>query len=420
MPDDFVQLMNETCPNIVAKDRGVCCNDKQLKTLASQVKTPQQLFTRCPACIKNFIDHFCLTTCDPDQSLWMNPVPEKLVYDNTTKTWSIEDIDIYIKLDYAEKLYDSCKNVQFPQGNERVIDVMCGTGECSATKWLAYLGDPNANHLSPFPMHYIYTTANKIVPKTYDFIECNTTDLEYQCSCSDCNAPNLCPPPPAPFPNNFPYRETTICILAIGVGLSVIVFSVAMIAAIITLRSNSGYTRIDSSKNGRSRGQYGTIEDDDDDSQTSIAGSINADNDRDILVSEDTNSRHPSTSIFDIWFRIGSWIEYAIKWAFYHWGRFVAKYWYIVFFFVGIIVLALSFGLYFFKITTAPVDLWTSPTSRAREEKVYFDEHFNPFYRTEMFIVTAPKVNKSYYVPPDSFDFWTFGPVLDKKVLEEV
>ena len=417
--DEFVQLMNETCPSLVAEGRGVCCNEKQLNTLATQIKYPQQLFSRCPACLKNFIDHFCLTTCDPDQSLWMTPAPESLVYDDTTKTWSITDIDLYISMEYADSLYDSCKNVQYPQASTRVIDIMCGTTECTPKKWLAYLGDPTANHESPFPMHYKYTTANKIVPKTYDFIECNTTDMNYQCSCSDCNAKNVCPPAPKPYPNNFPYHTLTVCILTIGMGLSVIVFIVAMIAAVITIRSKSGYTKIDTSSSGRSRGQYGAIEDDND-SPTSSVGSINAD-DVDLPDSDNTESSPPSLSIFELWFRMGSWIEYAIKWAFYHWGRFVAKYWYIVFFFVGIIVLALSFGLFFFKITTTPVDLWTSPTSRAREEKVYFDEHFNPFYRTEMFIVTAPKFNNTYYQPSGVIGAnWTFGPVMDKRVLEEV
>ena len=33
-------------------------------------------------------------------------------------------------------------------------------------------------------------------------------------------------------------------------------------------------------------------------------------------------------------------------------------------------------------MTTDPVDLWAAPHSRARIEKDYFDENFEPFYRT--------------------------------------
>lgn len=415
---EFVQLLNETCPDIVAEGRGVCCNEKQLNTLATQIKYPQQLFGRCPACLKNFIDHFCLTTCDPDQAAWMEPT--SIVYDKDLDKFSIGNVDLYITLEYAETLYSSCKNVQYPQASTRVVDIMCGTTECNATKWLTYLGDPTLNNESPFPMHYKYSATDEIVPKTYDFMECNTTDVKYQCSCSDCNAKNVCPPPPTPFPNDFPYFDVTITIATVGASLSLIIFTVAMIAALISVRSQSGYTRIDTSSSGRSRGKYGAIIEDDNDSPTSSVGSINAD-ETDVQDNKDDDHPSHSSSLCGCWFQMGSWIEYGIKWAFYHWGRFVAKYWYIVFFFVALVVIALSCGLFFFQITTTPVDLWTSPTSRAREEKVYFDKHFNPFYRTEMIIVTAPKFNNSYYQPDSGINAnWTFGPVMNIKVLEEV
>lgn len=418
----FVDLLTKTCPNLVKENRGVCCDMKQLNTLATQIKVAQELFVRCPACLRNFVDHFCLTTCDPDGAAWMNPTLGH--YNNITKQWSVDSVDIYITLDYAEDLYDSCKNVQQTQASTKVVDVMCGTTECNATKWLSYLGDPVANHESPFPMNYYYygIKSENVTAKTYEYMTCNTSDPEYQCSCSDCPAANICPPPPEPIPDNFPYFEVTVCIVAVGCGLSVLLFIVAMIAAIISMRSKSGYTRIDSSGgDGRPSSRYGTIEDDND-SPTSSVGSINADDNPATPPSSDRvdggESAHPAAC----WFRLGLWIEYGIKWAFYHWGKFVAQYWYIVFFFVGLVVIALSCGLFFFHITTTPVDLWTSPTSRAREEKVYFDTHFSPFYRTEMIIVTAPKLKRFYYQPAGvvSGANWTIGPVLRREVLTEV
>lgn len=420
---EFIDLLNATCPGIVAEGRGICCNERQLNTLASQIKLPQGLFGRCPACLKNFIDHFCLTTCDPDQAEWMNVT--SMQYNETRKKWSITDIKLFVTPEYANGLYDSCKNVQYPQASTKVVDIMCGTTECNSTKWLAYLGSPTANHESPFPMEYQYTNetfADGIVPKSYDFIECNTTDKKYQCSCSDCNAPNVCPPPPQPIPNTFPYFEVTVCVVSIGASLSVIIFIVAMISAIISMNSNRGYTNLSKTSSARTRTKYGTVKiEDENDSPTSSVGSINAD-ETDLPETETKEHLPLSSSICGCWFRMGRWIEYAIKWAFYHWGKFVAQYWYIVFFFAVIIAIALSFGLFFFKITTAPVDLWTSPSSRARQEKVYFDKHFSPFYRTEMLIITAPKFNNTYYQPSGVVvpANWTFGPVFDIRVLEEV
>ena len=339
---------------------------------------------------------------------------------------AITSVDIFISREYADRLYDSCENVQYPQDSTKVVDIMCGTTECNALKWLNYLGDPVANHESPFTMKY-YITSNSsldggLFAKWYDYMECNTTDPNFQCSCSDCNAPNVCPLPPQAPPNSFPYFKITVIVISVGASLSVFIFIVALIAAIISITRKPGYTKIDgSSSSQRSRGQYGTVEDDDNDSPTSSVSSINADVEEiPDNQTEGVTVPPPHRSIATCWFQLGSWIEYAIKNAFYHWGKFVAQYWYVVFFFVGIIAIALSFGLFFFKITTNPVDLWSSPTSRAREEKAYFDKNFNPFYRTEMIIITAPRYNSSTYFPDGVLGNWTFGPVFDFEVLEEV
>ena len=57
---------------------------------------------------------------------------------------------------------------------------------------------------------------------------------------------------------------------------------------------------------------------------------------------------------------------------------------------IGLLVaVGLSFGVVKLKVTTDPIELWASPTSRSRVEKDYFDQNFGPFYRTEMLIIRA-------------------------------
>lgn len=84
----------------------------------------------------------------------------------------------------------------------------------------------------------------------------------------------------------------------------------------------------------------------------------------------------------------------------------------------GILVtLGLSCGIVFLKVTTDPVELWASPTSRSRVEKDYFDEKFGPFYRNEQLIVTAKNLpNITYEIPGGGNETITetFGPVLHK------
>lgn len=56
--------------------------------------------------------------------------------------------------------------------------------------------------------------------------------------------------------------------------------------------------------------------------------------------------------------------------------------------------IALSAGMMKLVITTDPVELWASPGSRSRIEKQYFDDNFQPFYRTEMLIIRPVDVQQ--------------------------
>lgn len=54
------------------------------------------------------------------------------------------------------------------------------------------------------------------------------------------------------------------------------------------------------------------------------------------------------------------------------------------------IVVAFSVGLKSIELTTDPVELWSAPSSRARKEKDFHDTYFDPFFRTNQVILTAP------------------------------
>ena len=62
--------------------------------------------------------------------------------------------------------------------------------------------------------------------------------------------------------------------------------------------------------------------------------------------------------------------------------------------------LGLSTGIMWLEVTTDPIELWASPSSRSRIEKDFFDETFRPFYRTEQLIIKAKDldtVSLSYF-----------------------
>lgn len=61
-----------------------------------------------------------------------------------------------------------------------------------------------------------------------------------------------------------------------------------------------------------------------------------------------------------------------------------------------ILAAAISAGSVFLVVTINPIEIWAAPNSRCRQEKDFFDETFNPFYRTEqIFFKIVGKSNVS-------------------------
>lgn len=411
----FQKSLEATCPQYA--NGPVCCDQNQLDTLTSQIGVPIQLFGRCPACLKNFIDHFCATTCDPDSSVFTNGTLEKY-----NETFQVTTATIYLTDNYGQTIFNSCRNVQNPSDNAaKVVNLMCGGAiPCTRDAWFYYLGITN-----PYvPFHMNYKFGDKVpkgmVPRNISFYACNYHDGEdysLQCSCTDCGTKDLCPPPPTPPKNTFPLREITIIVASVSGILVLLLFIVALIFGIVQLAhsSNKGYTVIG---NTDSRARYGAIEDDDNESPTTSVGSIN-----DADLNLDTQEDGDNVCCCVAYSKIGAYFERWIKRVFYKWGKFTSRFWYIVIVGMLLMVVALSCGMMFFQLVTDPVHLWSSSSSRARQEKNYFDNNFNPFYRTEMIIIKAINQTKeAYFVEqaPTSGASWTFGPALQFNVMNEV
>lgn len=85
-----------------------------------------------------------------------------------------------------------------------------------------------------------------------------------------------------------------------------------------------------------------------------------------------------------------------------------------------LLVVAFSYGLRYMRITTDPVELWSSPASQARQEKDYFDSHFGPFFRTAQLIITTSTKNNFTYSPYFGGSNVPFKPIFDKELLHQV
>lgn len=118
--------------------------------------------------------------------------------------------------------------------------------------------------------------------------------------------------------------------------------------------------------------------------------------------------------------RFGAWFENGLRLTFTSWGAFCVRNPRPVVLFSLVFVVMCCSGLAYIKITTNPVDLWSSPSSQARKEKEYFDTHFGPFFRTEQLIIQAPNSKQEIYSPYPSGADETFGPPLTKEILHQV
>lgn len=118
--------------------------------------------------------------------------------------------------------------------------------------------------------------------------------------------------------------------------------------------------------------------------------------------------------------RLGERFESFLRVCFSSWGSFCVLHPCIVLLGSCILVAASSGGLFYMRITTDPVDLWSSPSSQARQEREYFDSHFGPFFRTAQLIITSPLNDTFIYSPYFGGSDVPFKAILSKEILHEV
>uniref|UniRef100_A0A672JPY8 NPC1 like intracellular cholesterol transporter 1 n=1 Tax=Salarias fasciatus TaxID=181472 RepID=A0A672JPY8_SALFA len=315
-----------------------CCSVQQLQSLETSLTLSKAVLVRCPSCSENFAHLHCINTCSPDQSQVVN----------VTK---------------AVVAFNSCKNVKIPATGGYAIATMCGrygASLCTAQRWYDFQGD-SSNGLAPLDLDFKLIKEGEssepipdgVIPYNGKALGCNetTTSGGQACSCQDCvescpSVPNP-PPPDAPFTIQGADGVLVICI---------IIFCVLMLFFVI-------YLVVSYCKNGKKKEKgEGKLKDQKSDVTERI-----------IRPEEVTCIDRNSLAAQDF-----------LSLLFRRWGTLM------VLLASAVVVAALAAGLISLELTTDPVELWSAPNSRAREEKNFHDTHFGPFYRTNQLILTAP------------------------------
>uniref|UniRef100_A0A3Q2T462 NPC1 like intracellular cholesterol transporter 1 n=1 Tax=Fundulus heteroclitus TaxID=8078 RepID=A0A3Q2T462_FUNHE len=389
----------QVCPML---DQGegktyACCSLQQLSSLERSLTLSKAVLVRCPSCAENFAHLHCVTTCSPNQTQTVNVTKVMNVTHLGRPRDAVVAYQAYISNTFAEGAFQSCKNVRIPATGGFAIATMCGrygSKLCTAQRWYDFQGD-TSNGLAPLDIDFRLLKENDttgvpegIIPYNGRALGCNevTTSGGEACSCQDCL--DSCPPvPPPPAPPG-PFR----LLGADGFLVISIILLCLLVLAFVLYLSVSCY--LASRKDRKETTGKGKSKDE----------NCNEVRQRIITPSEVSCTDKSSFAA-----------QAFMSQQFQHWGTLMASYPLTV----TIVVAVFSAGLKSIELTTDPVELWSSPNSRARQEKDFHDKHFTPFFRTNQLILTAPG-RKGHIYDSLLFGKQNFSGLLSKDLILEL
>uniref|UniRef100_A0A674B168 NPC1 like intracellular cholesterol transporter 1 n=1 Tax=Salmo trutta TaxID=8032 RepID=A0A674B168_SALTR len=345
-----------------------------LSVCSGDLMLSKAVLMRCPSCADNFAHLHCINTCSPNQTTTIN----------VTRTMNITTLGIvkeavvgyqaYLSTSFADKSFESCKNVRIPATGGYAIATMCGrygSALCTAQRWYDFQGD-SSNGLAPLDIDFRLIPEgvtegipDGVVPYAGRALGCNemTPTGAEVCSCQDCQA--SCPVVPSPPPPAEPFTiggvDGYLVLCVIFLCVLILAFLLFVLSTYL-LRKEEGKD----SEKGKGKGK-------------GMDKNGNNVNERLIEPWEVTCTDKNSLATQEI-----------LGFVFQAWGTLIASHPLKVLLASAVVIAVFATGLMHIELTTDPVQLWSAPNSRARMEKDFHDKHFDPFFRTNQLILTAP------------------------------
>uniref|UniRef100_A0A8C6P397 NPC1 like intracellular cholesterol transporter 1 n=1 Tax=Nothobranchius furzeri TaxID=105023 RepID=A0A8C6P397_NOTFU len=375
-----------------------CCSMKQLQSLDRSLTLSKAVLVRCPSCVENFAHLHCINTCSPNQTQSVKVTKVmNVTYLGTTRE-AVVAYQSYLSSTFANAAFQSCKNVRIPATGGFAISTMCGrygAKLCTAQRWYDFQGD-SSNGLAPLDIDFqiikdsdVEGLPDDVIPYNGRALRCNeTTPLGGEvCSCQDCqeSCPSMPPLPQPPPPFSLFGIDGFFVLSIILLCLLILAFLLYLIVSCL-MDSTKGEKKKHKSK---------------DQNRNEVTERI-------IQPSEVTCSDRNSLAAQAFMSRL-----------FQRWGTLMASYPLTVILVAAVIVIAFSVGLKSIKLTTDPVELWSAPNSRARQEKDFHDAHFAPFFRTNQLILTAPQ-RKGHIYDSLLFGKQNFSGLISKDLIIEL
>uniref|UniRef100_A0A671PPZ1 NPC1 like intracellular cholesterol transporter 1 n=1 Tax=Sinocyclocheilus anshuiensis TaxID=1608454 RepID=A0A671PPZ1_9TELE len=349
---DHYELLKSVCP-MLAHGEGetlACCSIRQLTALQSSLTLSKAVLIRCPSCADNFAHIHCATTCSPNQSQILKITKTANITQPTgIVKEAVVGYEAYISMNFSDASFRSCKNIRIPATGGYAIATMCGrygSTLCTPQRWLDFQGD-SSNGLAPLDINFKLLSDGQ------------TAGLPPGAVLFDCEQSCPAVPQPPPLPKPFMIGRLD-GVLVISIIIFSCIFFLIMCYVILEctvhIRKSKGTQKSISNK---------------DQNENEIEHKISS---KDVTCSDKASL---ATQEF-----LGS--------LFLAWGTIMARYPLIVLPVCLVVVLAFAVGIKDIELTTDPVQLWSAPESHAMREKAFHDAHFDPFYRTNQLILTAP------------------------------
>nr|XP_043883085.1 NPC1-like intracellular cholesterol transporter 1 isoform X1 [Solea senegalensis] len=378
------------CPML---DRGenntfACCSSKQLTSLEASLALSKVMLLRCPSCADNFAHLHCINTCSPNQSQTVKILKVMNVTQLNKTIEVVVGYQAFLSTAFAEGSFQSCKNVRIPSTGGFAISAMCGrygAKLCNAQRWFDFQGD-SSNGLAPLDIDFTLVKEGDtqglpkgVVPYNGRALMCNETTPSggQVCSCQDCeeSCPSVPPPPPPAAPFILLGMDGFLLVAIILLCLLIFIFLLQLCISSF-LKSKKRKDEEKGKRKSKSKDQ----------NSNDVTRMVVEPSD---VTCADRNSL-AAQAFLSLMFK--------------NWGTVMASYPLTVLLLSAVVVAVFSAGLKDIQLTTDPVELWSAPNSRARQEKDFHDKSFGPFFRTNQIIFTAP--NRKGHI----YDSLLFGP----------
>uniref|UniRef100_A0A669C7F4 NPC1 like intracellular cholesterol transporter 1 n=1 Tax=Oreochromis niloticus TaxID=8128 RepID=A0A669C7F4_ORENI len=362
--DPIVPCLNYTrvCPMFDQGENSTyaCCTIKQLASLEKSLTLSKAVLVRCPSCAYNFAHLHCINTCSPNQSQTVKVTKVLNVTELNRTREAVVGYQAFIGKTFADTSFQSCKNVRIPATiGGYAIATMCGrygAKLCTPQRWYDFQGD-SSNGLAPLDIDF------KIIQ------EGDTTGVPegvvpYDGVALMCNETTptggdvcSCQDCQESCPSVLPPPPVAGHFTLLGTDGYLVISIILLILLILSFVLYLSVSCLVASHKNKKKGIH-------------RGKGKDKDSDKVLLLSL-------------------------------------------------IVVAVFSVGLKDIKLTTDPVELWSAPNSRARQEKEFHDTYFDPFYRTNQVILTAPG-RKGHIYDSLLFGPQNFSGIMSKELIIEL